>query len=195
MKERVIMIVFILILGAVLTTALVAFDSYTAPRIKSNEDKKLQVNLMKILGIPYDGKDDNSIRQAFAENVTVVTRHATTLYRSRAGDVAFEIRGPGALGPLAGAMAIGADLQSLKGVVILSNSETPGLGTRVFEAEYLKKYAGKKLVPALKVRAAGGASAENEVDGITGATLTGVAFQNLINKEYVRIKPIITESE
>ena len=195
MKERIIMVVFILILGSVLTTALVVVDNFTAPKIKANEEKKLQVNLMKIFDIPFNEKDENSIKQTFTENVEVVEKNDLTYYKSKGNDIAFKIAGPGAFGPLAGAMAVTSDLERLKGVTILSNSETPGLGTRIFEEEYLKNYKGKKIVPEIKVLAGGGASNENEVDGITGATLTCVAFQNLINSEFKRVKPIISESE
>ena len=74
MKERIIMVVFILILGSVLTTALVVVDNFTAPKIKANEEKKLQVNLMKIFDIPFNEKDENSIKQTFTENVEVVEK-------------------------------------------------------------------------------------------------------------------------
>ena len=195
MKERIIMVVFILILGSVLTTALVMVDNFTAPKIKANEEKRLQVNLMKIFDISFDENDENSIMKTFTDNVEAVTQDELTYYRSKNDDIAFSIAGPGAFGPLTGAMAITSDFERLKGVTILSNSETPGLGTRVFEEEYLKNYIGKKIVPEIKVLAGGGASGENEVNGITGATLTCVAFQNLINNEYKRVKPIISESK
>jgi len=195
MKERIIMVVFILILGSFLTTALVIVDNFTAPKIKANEEKKLQINLMKILDIPFDEKDESSIKQTFTENVETLSKGDFTYYKSKNNDIAFEIAGPGAFGPLTGAMAISSDFERLKGVTILSNSETPGLGTRLFEEVYLKNYKGKKIVPEIKVLSGGGAKSENEVDGITGATLTGVALQNLLNKEYKRVKPIISESE
>lgn len=196
MKERIIMVVFILILGSVLTTALVVVDNFTAPKIKANEEKRLQVNLLKILDIPFDENDENSIKKTFTDNVEPITKGELTYYKSKNNDIAFPIAGPGAFGPLTGAMAITSDFERLKGVTILSNSETPGLGTRLFEEKYLKNYKDKKIVPEFKVVAPGPQkNNDNEVDGITGATLTGVALQNLINNEYKRVKPIISESK
>ena len=195
MKERIIMVVFILILGAFLTSALVVVNNFTAPKIKANQEKKLQINLMKILDISFDESDENSIKNAFSENVETITKGELTYYKSKGNDIAFKIAGPGAFGPLSGAMAITSDLERIKGVTILSNSETPGLGTRVCEDEFLSQFKGKKIVSQVKVVSGGGASGENEVDGITGATLTGVAIQNLLNNEYKRVKPIISESE
>lgn len=195
MKERIIMVVFILILGSFLTSALVVVNNFTAPKIKANEEKKLQINLMKILDIPFNENDENSIKKAFSENVETVEKDALTYYKSKGNDIAFKIAGPGAFGPLSGAMAITSDLERIKGVTILSNSETPGLGTRVCADEFLGQFKGKKIVPEVKVVAGGGAGGENEVDGITGATLTGVAIQNLLNNEYKKVKPIISESK
>lgn len=195
MKERIIMVVFILILGAFLTSALVVVNNFTAPKIKANEEKKLQINLMKILDITFDESDENNIKNAFKENVETITKGDLTYFKSKGNDIAFKIAGPGAFGPLSGAMAITADLERIRGVTILSNSETPGLGTRLCEEEFLNQFKGKKIVPEVKVVSGGGASGENEIDGITGATLTGVAIQNLLNNEYKKVKPIISESE
>ena len=68
---------------------------------------------------------------------------------------------------------------TLKGVSILETSETPGLGLQ----------AADVLVPQFKDRQAesfvyvkgGGASAENEVDAISSATITTRAFVNGVN--------------
>ena len=93
MKERIIMVVFILILGSVLTTALVVVDNFTAPKIKANEEKRLQVNLLKILDIPFDENDENSIKKAFTENVESITKGDLTYYKSKNNDIAFPIAG------------------------------------------------------------------------------------------------------
>ena len=76
--------------------------------------------------------------------------------------------------------SMGIDFEgTIKGVAILETSETPGLGMQ----------AGEVLTPQFKDRKAesfvyvkgGGASAENEVDAISSATITTKAFVNGIN--------------
>ena len=52
MRDKVLMVVFILILGAVLTTALVGVDSFTADRIKANKLFKLRTRVLEALNIP-----------------------------------------------------------------------------------------------------------------------------------------------
>jgi Na+-transporting NADH:ubiquinone oxidoreductase subunit NqrC len=79
-------------------------------------------------------------------------------------------------------MALSEDLQAIKGIAIIQQSETPGLGSRVLEAENLANFQDKKIVPELLIVPAGTASADNEVDAITGATLTSVALERILNK-------------
>ena len=62
-----------------------------------------------------------------------------------------------------------------------------GDGDQIF---VLDKFSGKKIVPELKITLPGKAGAENEVDGVTGATLSSKAFERMINaqaKEYISL--------
>ena len=56
MKEKILMIVFVLILGTILTSSLVAVDKYTEPIIKKNELKRLRLSVMDALDISLDRK-------------------------------------------------------------------------------------------------------------------------------------------
>lgn len=63
---------------------------------------------------------------------------------------------------------VGLDAQGrYTGITMLTNNETPGLGSRVGEAEYLSLYVGQ-------------ANPDN-VDSITGATLTSRALKNALS--------------
>lgn len=57
---------------------------------------------------------------------------------------------------------------NITGVAIVSNSETPGLGTRATEADYLKNYEGIS-------------GSADEVDTITGATISSTALRTAVN--------------
>ncbi|MHC4911818.1 MAG: hypothetical protein ACYTE5_02295, partial [Planctomycetota bacterium] len=67
MKEKLSMILFVLILGSILSTALVSVDAYTTPRIEKNKVRKLRISILKALDIPYS-KD--KVDEVFSENVT-----------------------------------------------------------------------------------------------------------------------------
>ena len=91
-------------------------------------------------------------------------------------------------------MAILPDLRTIKGINIVQQEETPGLGGRIAEKDYLAKFKGKILSPGIKIMPVGKAVNENEVDGITGATMTSEAFEELVNSQSRKYLSLIKES-
>ena len=178
MKEKISMIVFVLILGGVLTTALVAVDHFTKPRIDRNKAFKLNTRVLDALGIPYTKDDKDDVEKKFAENVTIARRGEKEFYISQQdANLAFQIAGSGLWGPIEGILALSPDLETIKGIAIIHQEETPGLGGRIVERDFLDKFEGKNIVPEIRVTKPDKASAENEVDGITGATATCEKFE------------------
>ena len=53
MKDRILMVIFILVLGSILTTALLAVNSYTTPIIEKNNEIAIKKSVLKALEIPY----------------------------------------------------------------------------------------------------------------------------------------------
>jgi len=187
MKEKISMIVFVLVLGGVLTTALVAVDHYTKPRIDRNKAFKLNTRVLGALGIPYTKEN---VEKKFLDDIEEKKIEGKSFYISQDGNVAFEIAGSGLWGPIEGILALSPDLETIKGIAIIHQEETPGLGGRIVERDFLDKFAGKKIVPEIRVTKPDKASAENEVDGITGATATCERFEAIINsqaKEYTSL--------
>ena len=180
MKDTMKMLVFVLVLGAAWTTALVGVDSWTAPLIKAYEEEMVRKSVLETLNIPCEGED---VARVFEENVEKDEIGGKTVFRSKAGDVVFEIKGAGSQGPISGVMALEKDLTTIKGINIVGNVETPGLGTRVLARENLEKFKGKKFQPRILIVPEGKAGEVYEVDGVTGATLTGNAFQKILNDE------------
>lgn len=80
-------------------------------------------------------------------------------------------------------VGFGEDL-SLTGIKILESSETPGLGSKASEPGFSNALSGKK--PTLTVNRNGN-SGENEVDAISGATITTKAVTKAINEAYEKI--------
>ena len=89
---------------------------------------------------------------------------------------------------------IHTDLETIKRLKILENTETPGLGGRITESWFQDQFRGKKLIPELKIVPYRRAEGPNEVDAITGATQTSSAFERIINSNirilYREIAPI-----
>lgn len=193
MKSKITMILFVLVLGSVLTTALVSVDFYTAPRIAKNKEIKLRISILKSLGIDYS---EEKIDETFEENVVPKTTGEAEFYVStNGGNVAFEFYGSGLWGPIHGTIALESDLSKIKGITIIHQEETPGLGGRIADADFLEKFVGKTVSEGLIIQPPGKATMENEVDGITGATLSCMAFEAILNSEIQRYVSIVKEDK
>jgi len=177
------MVLFVLILGSILTTALVGVDSFTAPKIEKNVEIKLKSSVLEALEIPYDLEN---VEQAFSNNVKIQEENGTTFYIAANGDYALPYEGAGLWGPIKGIIAMNPDLQEISGLTIMQQEETPGLGSRIAEEEYLADFAGKRFSPDLDLVSPGTADGENEIDSISGATMSSKAFVDILNAEHAR---------
>ena len=86
-------------------------------------------------------------------------------------------------------MALNADKKTVFGTYFYHSSETAGLGARLGERWFQEQFNGKPLFEgentgaiALKVVKAGSAVADTEVNGITGATLTGNGVDAMVRE-------------
>ena len=196
MNSKLSMILFVLILGSVLTTALVAVDKLTREPIARNKALKLQKGILSSLNIEYGEKD---IDEKFSANIEVIETKGTEpvkFYRSKtSGDVAFEIGGTGIQGPIQATIALSPNLEQIRGLSIVGQEETPGLGGRIVEIDFLNRFKDKKVISGLAILSPGKAEADNEVDGITGATLTCNALEELLNSEIKKYVIMFRESK
>jgi electron transport complex protein RnfG len=71
-------------------------------------------------------------------------------------------------------------LTTITGLFILDQKETPGLGNKMIFPEWRGQFIGKPTSPALKVVKTG-AQAKNEIDAITGATISSRAVTTIVN--------------
>lgn len=76
------------------------------------------------------------------------------------------------------AMGVKAD-GTLNGISFLSISETAGLGMKATEDKFKEQFAGKKVSKFLYTKK--GASSEDEIDALSGATITTNAVTNGVN--------------
>jgi electron transport complex protein RnfG len=65
------------------------------------------------------------------------------------------------------------------GMSVMTISETPGLGTSVENADFQEQFIGKDS--GMEIKPVGSASAEDEINTITGATVSSRSFTSAIN--------------
>ena len=184
------MIAFVLILASILTGALLAVEALTKPIITRNEALKIKRSVLAALDVACD---EGSLESTFEETVRQVEQDGRTFFVTREKVVAFPIVGSGLWGPIRGVLAVEPDGATIKGITIVHQEETPGLGSRIAEDAYLEGFRAKRLLPRITITEEGKASGENEVDGITGATLSCQAFARILNSEAAASLPGVRE--
>lgn len=128
---------------------------------------------------PYEGSF-NTTYGSLIKNGELHVFTATTAQGEQA--YVIPVVGRGLWGGLWGYIAVNETKDKVLGTYFYHESETAGLGARISEKWFQDQFNGKPIFGAdgnvaLTVVKAGAAQAENEVDGVTGATLTsnGVA--------------------
>ena len=103
--------------------------------------------------------------------------------------VVLPVHGAGYISTLYGYVALDADLNTIRAVTFYEHGETPGLGSEIDNPRWREQWAGKLVRDdsgALRIEVARGARSDDadvaryQVDGISGATRTGVGVTNLL---------------
>jgi Na+-transporting NADH:ubiquinone oxidoreductase subunit C len=193
MKQYTKMLTFVFIMGFLTSLVFVGMDALTAERIEANKDAAIYSAVLSHNEISFNS---GNLADVFNENITVeeVIYEGQTLsfYINEAnGNVSF-MYGVFALGglwgPLRGVITLESDFQTIVNVTVLEEQETPGLGGKVKNRDFLDQFIGLVLIPELdrpvEVNKDAAANEANEVDEISGATGTSTAFERLLNDSY-----------
>lgn len=97
----------------------------------------------------------------------------------RIGYVVAAVSPNGYGGDISVAVGIDAKTSTITGFSVLSNSETAGLGALCTEDEFVSQFAGKDATSIEYVK--GGGAAGNQIDAISGATVTTNAVTEAVN--------------
>lgn len=108
------------------------------------------------------------------------------------------VYGAGLWGPVWGYVAFGKDLKTVNGAYFDHSGETPGLGAKIkddpsFRASFIGKVADFGAEKALQILK--GATQDNQVDAITGATMTSKGLSEAIEAWLACYKPYFQGGE
>ena len=92
----------------------------------------------------------------------------------------FKVDGPGLWSRIEILLAVHPDFDQLYGLRVLSQAETPGLGGRIAELEFQERFRNAGIRPVIRIVKF--ASAPNEIDAVTGASMTAKSLERIINK-------------
>jgi Na+-transporting NADH:ubiquinone oxidoreductase subunit C len=183
------------VLGSVCALLLTAAASFTAPYKAANADAEKNRNILEVLQISFPSKaSSKELVELFEEKVRQEDLGELTLYRyirpegsSEVETMAVAFEGPGLWGPIKGFLALGPDAETIRGLTFYEQEETPGLGGEIASESFRRQFEGKKITDdsgnvGIVIKGGGEASAVNEVDAITGATMTCDKVEAILNE-------------
>lgn len=194
MKTTLYTLVYSLALGTVCALLLTGAGRFTAPYREANEKAEEVRNIFSVLGVSIEaGLSSEKLLEVFEKTVgKPEKRGELKLYWRRDANkvrktVAVAFAGPGLWGPVEGYLALEKDMRTIRDVTFHKQEETPGLGGEITAAWFREQFKGKKIVgadgkPGIRIlRGRGADLGPNEVDGITGATMTGEKVEKMLN--------------
>ncbi len=117
------------------------------------------------------------------------------IFKATDGSVVVPLYGAGLWGPIWGYVALAPDMNTVKGIVLDHQGETPGLGAEIATAKHQAMYVGKtvfegeELVGVTLKKGGAAEGAMHEVDAITGGTKTSDGVSAMIKDCLVSYKP------
>jgi Na+-transporting NADH:ubiquinone oxidoreductase subunit C len=97
--------------------------------------------------------------------------------------IVLPVSGPGMWSTIYAYVALEPDLRTIAAFVVYGHGETPGIGDKIEDSDWLKRWRGKTLINAdneAVFRVSKDASDDTSVDAISGATKTAVATGDLV---------------
>jgi len=204
-KDSLYALVYAAVLGAVCASLLTGAANFTEDYRKANAEAEETLNILMVLNVPLEA--DTSAKQlgeVFKNNIREAERGGVTTYdysspeaQGRIQAIALRFSGPGLWGPIKGFLALEQDRKTIRGITFYEQEETPGLGGEIVTEGFRKRFVGKMIHDkddnvGIVICKPGSAKEQNEIDGITGATMTCDKVQAMLNEV---IKSIVEEKQ
>ncbi len=182
------------VLGSVCALLLTAAASFTEPYKTANKEAEEILNILTALRVPIvPGVSSERLVEIFNANVRKESQGKQTIYvyspqqvKGKQEAIAVRFSGPGLWGPIKGFLALESDRKTIRGITFYEQEETPGLGGEIVSDWFRNQFAGKSIVdqagkPGIIIGTSGGKAGQNQVDAITGATMTCDKVEAMLN--------------
>ena len=179
------MVLSLSIIGIISGLSLVGIYNYARPRIEENEEKAIQKAIFAVLpGI---------------ESYEVIVKDGKEIYEglNSSKDLvgyAFTGEGAGYQGEIKIIMGVDRELKEVKGIEILEAVETPGLGAKISSDWFKDQFKKLETLPLIELIKGEEIKKSNQIQAITGATISSKAVVEIVNKTLKDIRERLSES-
>jgi len=184
------MIVTLTVLGALAGIILAVVFKMADPLIQINKEKELKAAIFTVLP---EAKDYRAFtKQLKDEDVTV---YVGLDNNSSPVGIAFKADGNGFQGNVGIMVGLGLEFKKLKGIQVLDQVETPGLGNRILEKWFMDQFRGVEVHPKIEYIKYRKPEKPNQIQAITGATISSDAVVTNINHAVKVVTELFTAEE
>lgn len=172
------MLLFLMIM-ATICTLLLGSANIAFQKASAIFDRRLYKIILEKFEIPFS---EDEIEENFSANFDTQKIGNTVYYIAKDQNqqfVIFKAQGPGLWSIIEVLIAVSPDFERMEWLSVLAQAETPGLGGRIAEEAFQERFNGVEIRPELRIVKF--ASGSNEVDAVTGASMTSAALEKIIN--------------
>lgn len=187
MDSRIVKMVLVLTVTAILSGGILASVYRVAePRIEEHRLRELKEAIFIVLPNTVDYK--------------VLKKEGIKIYIGvdKAGETtgyAFLSVGPGFQGKIKMMVGLDRERKHLTGMKVLEQVETPGLGNRISEEKFQDQFKGLNFEPKIEYVKNKKPEKPNQIQAITGATISSRAVVEAINRDVKRVVKLLNEVE
>lgn len=152
------------------------------PLIQANREKELKEAIFLVLP---EAKDYRAVEKTIGKEKFTV--YVGLDAEGEPVGVAFKADGGGFQGNIAIMVGMGLDYLKLKGIKVLEQLETPGLGNRIGEPAFEAQFKGVDVKPKIEYIKNRKPEKPNQIQAITGATISSNAVVTNINNAVAKV--------
>ena len=186
MKKSLQMIIVLVVVGIVSGTALVYMYKYAQPLIEENKKKAVQEAVFKVL------PKAKTYEIIFVDNKQV---YKVKDDKDQVIGYAFVASGNGYQGKIEIMVGIDRTFSQIKGIDILTSVETPGLGAKIQGKPFKEQFEDLKILPEITCIKNQAPDADNEIQAITGATVSSSSVVKILNKETAVLRKALLKTD
>lgn len=179
-------IIFMSVITAIFVFVLAFLNYSTAERIEFLQDTDLRKKILYVFDISIPSDNPEEINRVFNQHIEEDdSTNPPLFYTIDDGKItgyAIPATGPGLWGSIDAYVGISADLTTILGLEFVEHSETPGLGGRISDLDFLEQFRGLDISnPSGENYIVFKPASGGNVDAISGATLTSQSVRDLLN--------------
>ena len=169
------------------------------PETASYADVVAEAVMLDKSGNAISGKSEADIFEALNDLTASFEAGEFPIFKAANGSVVIPVYGAGLWGPVWGYLALEADMNTVKGIVMDHSGETPGLGAEITTDKVQSSFVGKTIFEGNELVSVtmrkGGATNNHEVDAISGGTKTCDGVNEMIKSGLTDYLPYLNANK